>query len=533
MKPRKSLLVWFALIALLAAACGSGDSGDGGESGTGDTGTGGTSVSGAAEPKLVEPFDPAPPGGVTRIPGKAGNYNYSPAVMDEGNVVKAWWCSASAAQATDQIWYQEYDKATKKYSKLQPVLDPGGTPGDWDTFGVCHPSVIKGSWPGGPGGQNFTYAMYYTSTGEDAGGGTNNSTGVIFSTDGIKWSGQHARHNPMIKQKVATVRDTYGAGLPAAISNGGSAVTLFWIDTTWEPRVANPGRNPANYASRAVYATSQDGINFSEPKVVSQVGAPAYWKNDFAIDDSVQPAVVYSAQGLVFREGAEGEKSETYNFGIYRIRLDELLAGGGVWETLGMIDTNLTGTPLNLEPGMVRTPEGKVVGSPTKDGIDIWWGGGSGLPISWQMRAAKFRPGPARLPLRHYRSEAGSSWTTTGFVAAAYRGEGSGPKPVDLGVLDLTSGAGQVPLYGCQVGKLKTNNDGELDGPADRFVSLDAKCEGATVLGLNGYVFSEQPPGVKTRPLHSCQGPQGRFVSNDPGCDGQTAKALLGYARES
>lgn len=512
----KRPFICLVLATLVAGACSSGDS-DKGSSGGG----GGAAAS---------PFAPAPPAGSETIPVEPGSYNYSPAVIDEGKVIKAWWCSAVPDAATDNIWYQEYDKATKKASNRRSVLQVGHT-GDWDTFGVCHPSVIRGSWPGAPGGGEFTYALYYTSTNVAQGGGSNNSTGVVFSTDGITWSGQHDRYNPMIKQKVKNVPGTYGAGLPSAWSRGGSAVTLFWIDTT-AVKTDDPA-SPDGYRSQAVVADSADGKKFDPPRTISQNGAPAYWKNDFAFDDSTQPAMVYSAQAATFRAGkGKDDKNETYNFGLFRIPMQDLLSGGGTWEQLAVVDTNLTGLPLNFEPGLVRTGEGKIAGDVKKDGLGVWFGGGGQTPSSWALHAVSVDVDGGRMPLRRYSRKAGgatSYWVTTGFVPAAFRT--ADPDPDVLGSLDIKAGTGLVPLYACQRGPLTTTASGELTGEgADRFVSLDP-CTGAEPLGVNGYLFSAAPSGEKTKPLYACKDGQAQFVSNDAKCDGKAVERLLGYAR--
>ncbi|MGH9153572.1 MAG: hypothetical protein ACRD03_14480 [Acidimicrobiales bacterium] len=500
-------LIGAVVLSLVAAACSGGGSSD--------------EAGGGAD--VPSPFTPAPPAGAEAIPVEPNSYNYSPAVMDEGGVIKAWWCSARPEAATDNIWYQEYDKATEQYSGRRSVLQTG-RPGtsDWDSFGVCHPSVIKGQWPAS-GGRTYTYAMYYTSTNEATGGGSNNSTGVVFSTDGITWEGQHDRYNPMIRQKVRNVPGTYGAGLPAAWSRGGSAVTLFWIDTTWDRR--DLPSDP--YASRAVVADSADGIRFGPARTISQIGAAAYWKNDFAFDDSVQPAVVYSAQALSFRAGTgPDDKNETYDFGLYRMPMDELMAGGGTWEHLGSVDTNLTGLPLNFEPGLVRTPEGKVAGDVTGDGLEVWFGGGGQTPATWQLWALTLDLNARQMPLRQYRS-GGSYWATTGFVPKSILDADDDPEV--LGLLDVVARPGQVPLFGCQRGPLTVGPDGVLTGAgADRYLSLE-KCEGANVLGVNGYLYPEPPADVETEPLFACRDGGAQFVSLDPECDGKAVEAPLGH----
>ncbi|HET7489484.1 MAG TPA: hypothetical protein VFJ85_16270, partial [Acidimicrobiales bacterium] len=449
------------------------------------------------------------------------SYNYSPAVMDDGDVIKAWWCSASSlpGQATDQIWYQEYNKTTKQYSNRRSILQTG-KPGDWDTFGVCHPSVIKGEWPGAPGGGNFTYAMYYTSTNVAQGGGSNNSTGVIFSTDGINWVGQHDKRNPVIKQKVPNVPGTYGAGLPAAWSNGGSSVTVFWSDTTWEKSTdpSIPG-----YRSHSVYATAPDGIHFSKPTLVAPTGVPGYWKNDFAFDQAT-PAQVYSAQAGTFRKGAPDEKSETYNFGIYKIAKDPMLAGTGTWSTLGVVDTNLTGLPLNFEPGLVRTPTGAIAGDPAKEGITVWFGGGSGLPTTWQLHKVTLMPNQSKATVFRYSDGAGAYWTTSGYAPASFKAKAKA-------VVDLpahASEANQYGVYSCLKGPMATDAEGHLTGQgAVEYVSMDMTCGGDTVLGVNGYASIDPSPGATV--LYACKDGAAPFVSTDAKCEGKTVDKPLGY----
>ena len=500
---------------LVAGACGS----DGDSSSDGGGGAGGGSSAASA-------FTPAPPEGAEDIPVEPGSYNYSPAVLQEGDTIRAWWCSAVPDAATDNIWYQEYDVKTKQATNRKSVLQVG-KPGDWDTFGVCHPTVIKGEWPNPAGGPPFTYAMYYTSTNESQGGGSNNSTGVVFSTDGITWARQHDRINPNIRQKVRNVPGTYGAGLPSAWSRGGSKVTLFWIDTTSE-RTDDPN-SPDGYKSRAVVANSDDGITFGPTTVINNIGAPAYWKNDYVLDTSANPPMVYSTQALNFRVGTGPEdKNETYNFGIYRMPERDLLAGTGTWEHLAFVDTNLTGLPLNFEPGIARDGAGNLV-NPVSEGLRIWYGGGGQTPRSWQLRSTVFKlSDDDRAALRQYKSGT-NYWATTGYVPAPFRSS----DPETLGFLDLRQTEGTVPLYGCQRGPLTTSADGRLTGVgADRFLALES-CGDANVLGINGYLFSSPPAGTETKPVYACKDGNAQFLSNEADCGGKTVEGPLGHARAS
>ncbi|HET7489578.1 MAG TPA: hypothetical protein VFJ85_16745, partial [Acidimicrobiales bacterium] len=101
MKRHAASFVLVPLLVAATAACGKSSKEAGG--------------SGPATREASSPVVPGPPAGAEDIEVQPQSYNYSPAVMDDGDVIKAWWCSASSlpGQATDQIWYQEYNKTTK------------------------------------------------------------------------------------------------------------------------------------------------------------------------------------------------------------------------------------------------------------------------------------------------------------------------------------------------------------------------------------------------------------------------------------
>ncbi|HET7489483.1 MAG TPA: hypothetical protein VFJ85_16265, partial [Acidimicrobiales bacterium] len=211
---------------------------------------------------------------------------------------------------------------------------------------------------------------------------------------------------------------------------------------------------------------------------------------------------------------------------IYKIAKDPMLAGTGTWSTLGVVDTNLTGLPLNFEPGLVRTPTGAIAGDPAKDGITVWFGGGSGLPTTWQLRKVTLNPNVKQATLFRY-SNAGRFWTTTGFAPAAFRSDRK-----TIATLDTVAGDGQVGLYSCLRGPLTVGADGRLTGDgATQYVTLDGTCGSDQLLGLNGFV-SPQPAAGATA-LYACKEGDASFVSTDAKCEGKTVDKLLGYAHGS
>ncbi|WP_433439624.1 LamG domain-containing protein [Nonomuraea sp. CA-141351] len=86
-----------------------------------------------------------------------------------------------------------------------------------------------------------------------------------------------------------------------------------------------------------------------------------------------------------------------------------------------------------------------------------------------------------------------------------------------LGLLALTPEAGTRPLTGCQAG-------------VEQFVSLDPACEGQTVTGVLGHIWTAAPEGRQSHLLYRCRAGGDHFVSPLETCEGQTVEGALGYA---
>jgi hypothetical protein len=71
-------------------------------------------------------------------------------------------------------------------------------------------------------------------------------------------------------------------------------------------------------------------------------------------------------------------------------------------------------------------------------------------------------------------------------------------------------------LYACTTG-------------TDGFTSTDAGCEGSTVLGEIGKVYTRQPTNVATMPIYRCNDGRDRFESRRSDCEGASKEQLLGY----
>ena len=89
------------------------------------------------------------PGGAPRgaVVGRGGTYNYSPSVIQSGNVQQFWWCSTGDnpndhSQQTDNIFYESIDTTTQGKSRPVAVLAEGKA--TWDAAFTCNPHVIRG-----------------------------------------------------------------------------------------------------------------------------------------------------------------------------------------------------------------------------------------------------------------------------------------------------------------------------------------------------------------------------------------------------
>jgi len=87
-----------------------------------------------------------------------------------------------------------------------------------------------------------------------------------------------------------------------------------------------------------------------------------------------------------------------------------------------------------------------------------------------------------------------------------------------LGVLYTSPVAGTHPIYQCRVGSW------------DYMTSLNANCEGTSIVGVLGYVYSS-PPAAANRPFYRCRvaSTGDHFDSTAANCEGQIVEGRLGY----
>ncbi|PLS82059.1 hypothetical protein CYG49_00285 [Candidatus Saccharibacteria bacterium] len=114
---------------------------------------------------------------------------------------------------------------------------------------------------------------------------------------------------------------------------------------------------------------------------------------------------------------------------------------------------------------------------------------------------------------RYISTTNGDHFITTTGMPSGYRVEGP------LGRLLLNAESGTRPLYSCKISW-------------DEFTSFDPACEGQTVLGLIGHIYTQPSNRVATVPVYRCTviGSYEHFDSNLDNCEGHNKEMLLGYA---
>jgi hypothetical protein len=453
-------------------------------------------------------FAPLPAGAIA---GRTGVYNYSPSVIQSGNLQQLWWCGLdqnphNGKQVTDAIQYASIDLASGAHIGPTEVL--AETPGAWDSVFTCNPKVVKGTFANPLGnGQNFTYAMYYVATGYVA--GNFNCIGVAFSQDGMTWK---KYPHPVI---LPETQSGYGVGQPVAYNTDQhAAIMLFYED--WSPSIHH------------VEAISSDGVHFTAQGTLSLNGldpSSPTW-GDMAYDP--QSGYWYAGYNTPTRDpSTTGGIVERGSYGIelYRIPDSSLLTGATAWELLARVDTNLTGYESNFLPGFVRDAYGNLITGPAiqmatsiSNPPPPWnaspaAAGTSADVAFWDISSFSWMPDHPLIAFNRYFNQT-SHEATTGWIDP----KGNFSLQSTLGHLYQAPQPGAtLPFYGCK------------NGSMDYFVSLDSACEGARVLGVNGYGYSGPVAGLNLVALYRCTTSTDHFVSTDPQCEGSKTQELLGY----
>jgi hypothetical protein len=363
--------------------------------------------------------------------------------------------------------------------------------------------------------------MYYAGTSSVQ--GINNSIGAAFSLDGIHWM---KYPQPVIP---STTTSGYGVAQPAAYNSDQKAgVWMFYEDSS-----------PAN--NTHIEATSKDGVHFKVQGTLTTNGLdprnPQPSWGDMAYDPANDlwyavfdlPLRAPSTTGFVnAKTTADNIEHGQYGVQLYRIAGGSLLSGATAWQQLKTVDTNSTGYECNFIAGLLHDQYGGVYFG-TSAAVQMYpsisnpqpgWqttvgqAGASSKIESWDIGSAQWSPTDPPLALNLYFNNKVHE-VTTGWIDPS----GGFTLQSTIGHLyEAPQSGATVPFYGCK------------SGAKDYFVSIDLACEGARILGLEGYGYSQPVAGANLVPLYRCYTGKDHFVSNDSSCGGLKTDGLLGYA---
>ncbi|HEY1984452.1 MAG TPA: hypothetical protein VGG85_03540 [Terracidiphilus sp.] len=456
-----------------------------------------------------------PPGAI----GNTGKYNYSPSVIEQGNTRQFWWCSRGRDPEdrdldTDAIFYASMNLSTRAVTS--PVVVLAESPGTWDAAYTCNPKVIGGVFANPLGnGKTYSYAMYYVAT--SLVNGTSNSIGVAFSNDGVHWT---KYPNPVISSSAPVGSNGYGVGQPALYnSDQKAAITMFYEDSV-----------PSTHH---VVALSKDGVHFTVQGGLTTNGLdpdnPDPIWGDVSFDGKQnewyaifnRPVRPQSTTGNVAEHGQ-------YGIELYKIPANAIMTGSSPWQQLITIDTNSTGFESNFIAAFVHDLWGNLNvkayptvemytsvsypspdwnATPTEAGTSANFNNWIVYPMSWSPSSSVSVPF-----VRYFNGTVHE--VTTGWLSP----NGGFQSQEILGHLDLNPLHGAtLPLYACKAGQL------------DYFVSLDVNCEGARILGKEGYGYSQATSGANLIAVYRCSTGHDHFVSKDPNCEGQKVDQQLGF----
>jgi hypothetical protein len=477
-------------------------------------------------------------------------YDYGASVIKDGNLTHFWWCGEKAG-GTDAIFYGQYNTSENKYYLHPgPVLEPTYLSSKWDGRYVCDPSVVKGVFKNPEDGKTYSHAMYYTATDRfddwynsnppnfhapqpdpnkdnrrlvtDKCGverdfdGTNNRIGVAFSNDGIIWvpyskpiiSGQF----PHETRKIYT--HTYGVG--QAMTYNADGKSAIWIVYTDETYCDNDKVSTLDDKLPRL-RTSTDGINFGPPIAVSKNGITEDGVN-VAPGSGGDIAFDYVNDYWYGVWSFPGRTNDIEASRIALARMPGRAFPSGTWEVLGYINTNLTNDYLTHTGALVRDKWGNI--NATLPVVEvIYTGGKSGATRklqtdTWELKSVKWQASPNTVAFkRYYNGQTNFHRVTTGAVGTGFAFEQT------LGYLFMNKQPNTKPLVGCR------------SGVSDYFISTGFSCEGTTMLGINGFIYSSSPSSISTVALYRCRTNNDHFVSTSSTCEGQTKEILLGYAK--
>ena len=270
-------------------------------------------------------------------------YSYCPSVMDNGDgTCHIWFCgNPTKYKFIDNVFHFLAQDGVS-YTAATSVLQP--TPGTWDSYHCCDPSVIKGEFK--MNGKTYTYAMFYL--GIDTPDCLGNEVGVAFSNDpgATTWD---KYPSALVDFPGEEHSKFWGVGQPSAFSLDKKGKVLLTYTRGYS--------GGTSILSCEMDLSDMSQIKRGTTKTVPGAPGVACMRNaDFAVDVENNKIVVV----------IEGGASATYptvissSVSVHVADYDAFLAGTCKWKSLGTIGSALSGFPRNHNAGIRRDAYGYI-----------------------------------------------------------------------------------------------------------------------------------------------------------------------------
>ena len=312
-------------------------------------------VFGCSKPDNPEPDEPEGPKGAYKTefrfsaPKKVfgfasgAQYSYCPSIMDNGDgTCHIWFCgNPTNYKFVDNVFHVLAQDGVS-YTAAKSVLQP--TPGTWDSYHCCDPSVIRGEFR--MNGKKYSYAMFYL--GIDTPDCLGNEVGVAFSNDPDATTWDKYPH-ALIDFPGEEHSKFWGVGQPSAFSLDKKGKVLLTYTRGYS--------GGTSILFREIDLSDTSDIQMGEARTVPSAVGVAHMRNaDFAVDQANNKIVVV----------IEGASSETYptfissSVSVHVADYDAFLAANCQWKTLGTIGSSLSGFPRNHNAGIRRDEFGYI-----------------------------------------------------------------------------------------------------------------------------------------------------------------------------
>ncbi len=273
----------------------------------------------------------------------AGRYAYAPSVMDVDGVRWIWTCHNDEFEVIKDHIYETKIVGGRVVSSRSVLR---ATPGAWDSFHVCDPSVVAGRFL--YQGVQYRYAMFYL--GNDLDASQHNQIGVAFAKElGGAWV---KYPNPLVTFERT---DQWGVGQPSAMTDLTTGLTMLFY---------TQGDTSTRAYRRLINLSRADTPYVGTPTLITTTGLTGHdggsdWLNGFDVAlDRARSRIIVVREQHPYPAVGDNPWWIGFNVQVASMSIKDLMSGRGAWTVEGDINEQLTTFPRNHNAGLARTEAG-------------------------------------------------------------------------------------------------------------------------------------------------------------------------------